>query len=207
MNLHELTPENQAILKYVRLDYFWQHIPFERLRTALDVGGHIGSWSHVCREYAPHMQITAIEPHGDCYRQFVQNVPDVPVLHAWVGYRENVTGLCCREQWGGSHYVLEQGRDLAEGGYILPLPQRVTLEDFGQIDLLKLDCEGSEFDILLNCEDAILHRIQVIVGEYHLEHGSLAELVTRLQDCGFDVTTIPHGEAPHLGHFMAKRGA
>jgi hypothetical protein len=36
---------------------------------------------------------------------------------------------------------------------------------FDEIDILKLDCEGSEFSILENT--TMLDRIRVIVGEYH----------------------------------------
>lgn len=203
----ELNPENQAILKAVRLDYFWQSIPFDRLHTALDVGGHVGLWSHVCREYAPHLSITAIEAHPDNYRQFLRNCPDVPVLHAWCGYRQNAVGLCCREKWNGSHYVLNEGEAPIPGSWVLPLPERVTLEDFGQIDLLKLDCEGSEFDILLNCEAETLQRIQVIVGEYHLDRGNISYIDARLTTYGFNMTVVPHSEAPHLGHFLAMGDA
>jgi FkbM family methyltransferase len=204
MIAQDLTHDNQQILKYVRLDYFWDQIPFNRLQTALDVGGHVGLWSHVCQQHAPHMTITAIEAHPDNYAQLVENCPTITALHGWCGYQEDVVGLCVRPLMEGSHYVIQAGESPATGGWIVPLPVRVTLEDFGPIDLLKLDCEGSEFDILTHCEEATLRRIQVIVGEYHLERGSLSTIVNRLSDC-FAMTIVPHTTAPHLGHFLALR--
>jgi FkbM family methyltransferase len=204
VNPAELTPDNQAILKFVCLDYFWSSIPFARLHTALDVGAHIGCWSHICQQHAPHIAITAIEPHPDNYQQLVTNCPDVTAIHGYCGY-EDAAGLCVRDKMEGSHYVLRHDEQPAPGGQMIALPPRYTLEDFGIIDLLKLDCEGSEFDILLNCEPATLRRIQVIVGEYHLERGSLSQITPRLSDCGFDVTIVPQAAAPHLGHFMATR--
>jgi FkbM family methyltransferase len=204
VNPAELTPDNQAILKFVCLDYFWSDIPFARLHTALDVGAHIGLWSHVCQQHALHIAITAIEPHPDNYAQLVTNCPEVTAIHGYCGY-EDMAGLCCRSKMEGSHYMLKAGEFPAQDSYTLTQLPRYTLEDLGAIDLLKLDCEGSEFDILLNCETDTLRRIQVVVGEYHLERGSLSQITPRLNECGFDVTIVPQTAAPHLGHFLAMR--
>jgi FkbM family methyltransferase len=49
----------------------------------------------------------------------------------------------------------------------------VTLEElmdrFGlhRIDVLKLDCEGSEYSILSQCRDATLNCTGIVLGEYH----------------------------------------
>ncbi len=204
MNTAELTEDNRAILKCLRLDYFWSSIPFDRLYTALDVGAHIGLWSHVCREYAPHMMLMAIEPHPDNYQRLIQNVPEVAAVMGYCGYHD-APGLCCRPKMEGSHYLLKAGEQPAQGSYTLSQLTRYTLEDFGAIDLLKLDCEGSEFDIIQHCAPETLQRIQVIVGEYHLERGDLWTMVDRLKAFDFDLTIIPHPDAPHLGHFLAKK--
>jgi hypothetical protein len=206
MNPHELTDDNRAILNCVRQDYFWQVIPFQRIHTALDIGGHIGLWSHVCHTTQPHVTITALEPHPDNFRQLVRNVPAATCVWGWCGY-ESGGGLYCRADMSGSHYVLRVGETPPMNGHVLPLPPRYTLEDFSEIDLLKLDCEGSEFDILLNCKRATLDRIQVIVGEYHLERGDFADIEQRLTDCGFTLTISLSSSAPHLGHFLAMRDA
>jgi hypothetical protein len=205
MNPAALAPHHAAILECARVDYFWQSIPFQRLHTALDVGGHIGLWSWLCQQIAPHIRLTAIEAHPDNYAQLVTNCPDVTAVHAWCGYQDSAAGLCCREHLTGSHYVLSAGEPPAPEGWVIPLPPRCTLEDFGQIDLLKLDCEGSEFDILLNCPAETLVRIQVIVGEYHLNRGDFSKVVERLTRHGYRLTITPHSEAPHLGHFLALR--
>lgn len=44
----------------------------------------------------------------------------------------------------------------------------VQQQKLNKIDFLKLDCEGSEYDILYNCPDAILNGIQYLAIETHV---------------------------------------
>lgn len=150
MTFPRLRTEDDGILQEVKAAYFWNHIPFHRLTTALDVGAHVGLWSWCCLHHAPHLQITAIEPQNDNYMRLFDAELDIQPLFGWVGYRQHVEGLCVRDGMSGSHFVVNRGQPIPEYSRVVPLPERYTLEDFGAIDLLKLDCEGSEFDILLN---------------------------------------------------------
>jgi hypothetical protein len=69
--------------------------------------------------------------------------------------------------------------------------RQVTIETLiqrigGSVDLLKLDCEGAEWEILKPSRCwAVVRNIRM---EYHLyERGSVAELRAVLQDLGFQV--------------------
>ncbi|MFN9720598.1 MAG: FkbM family methyltransferase [Planctomycetota bacterium] len=70
-----------------------------------------------------------------------------------------------------------------------------TLEDVldeqsvATIDLLKVDCEGSEYAIFESISDECLSRVSKIVMEFHELHASHDHriLVQRLQKAGFDV--------------------
>ena len=71
-----------------------------------------------------------------------------------------------------------------------------SLEDFvdragiKKIDFLKMDCEGAEYDILMNCPQRILSMIQRIGMEYHFceDKKDPQVLVDILEDNGFKVT-------------------
>jgi FkbM family methyltransferase len=71
---------------------------------------------------------------------------------------------------------------------ILTLPRLVAELKLDRIDLLKLDCEGAEWDIL-PASEPILPRVRQICMEYHREgEWTPDRLSTWLTDLGFQVT-------------------
>jgi hypothetical protein len=59
--------------------------------------------------------------------------------------------------------------------------------------LLKLDCEGAEYDILLNASGPLLSKIRQIAVEYHvgLTPHQPEELAERLERDGFETDLQP----------------
>jgi FkbM family methyltransferase len=89
----------------------------------------------------------------------------------------------------------------------------VSLHDAFQLigiarcNLLKIDCEGCEFDILLNADKAILQRIDHISLEYHdgFTRFSHMDLVKHLKYNGFQIEMIPNPVHGYLGFMYAHR--
>jgi FkbM family methyltransferase len=53
--------------------------------------------------------------------------------------------------------------------------------------ILKMDCEGCEYDVILSADDEILTWFKDILIEYHYGSNDLKE---RLEECGFEVSLI-----------------
>lgn len=144
-----------------------------------DIGSHIGSFAVHWRNKNPHATFVCVEVAPE----------NIPVLTENVGsFARIVHGACTYETaplkllnsvmdhgvaTGGSIVTADDTTGFNPNFYWLderPI-RRVTLEslmaDSGvdRIDVLKLDCEGSEFSILENCK--CLDRIGFICGEYH----------------------------------------
>jgi FkbM family methyltransferase len=76
-------------------------------------------------------------------------------------------------------------------------------------DLLKMDCEGAEYDILMQADEACWQRIGQIVLEYHdgmTEH-SHQDLMAFFEKRGFQTRCFPSQVHQHLGllHVMLER--
>jgi hypothetical protein len=76
-------------------------------------------------------------------------------------------------------------------------------------DLLKVDCEGGEYDIFFHTPADTLRRIQRISMEYHDDctphsHGELADFLTQH---GFTVTLRDNPVHRHIGFLTALRSS
>jgi FkbM family methyltransferase len=64
---------------------------------------------------------------------------------------------------------------------------------FGPVDLMKMDCEGAEYETVLAASADTLKSIQKMVIEYHGARDSraLESLLERLRSAGFSLTVVP----------------
>lgn len=156
-------------------------------KLVLDIGAHVGCFARYVHERNPQATIVCVEACAENLDALRANVGEFAhVVHAACTYESGDVGLLnairpqC-ESTGGSTVrplaTLEGGPQ--QTGYVYwhdrrPL-RKVTLEElvaeFGdgspRVDLLKLDCEESEFSIL--AETQLLPHVRMIVGEYHGE--------------------------------------
>jgi hypothetical protein len=72
--------------------------------------------------------------------------------------------------------------------------------------VLKMDCEGCEYDSISTASNEVLRRFEYIQIEYHKGYKSLRE---KLERCGFEVSVerpLARGDAKlYLGFVYAKR--
>ena len=152
----------------------------ERVRKAkliVDVGAHIGCFTLLLRKLNPDAIYLCVEAEPRNWEALHANVGafaavigsavsyDPRPLELWTAF----TYHGCESTGGGTVAPIDAGLDPQRYMPVGTVP-KVTLEALRdahngmRIDLLKLDCEGSEFSILGNCE---LDGIAFVVGEYH----------------------------------------
>jgi len=162
----------------------------------VNVGANIGAFDLWLRDRGLHIhQGLAVELNPltceRCARKFQLNaLTGVKLVPCGVAGRDEVTNF-----HPGGHSladsILSRTRSAA-GGVPVELVTLATLlqrhdAGRGEFDLLKLDCEGAEYEILRESTVATLRRFRYIVAEFHPEPAgeSVAAAYTRLGAAGF----------------------
>ncbi len=143
----------------------WRYIPKRSDPVVFDVGANIGSFSRMLLAEHPTAQIYAFEPHPTTYQQLVQHVKGLPVRSYNLALSNTAGGgllfdhahtatshaSLFREVIAGLHGDLVGTHEVS----IITLDQFVQEHQIEQIDLLKLDAEGSELRILAGAQTTI----------------------------------------------------
>jgi FkbM family methyltransferase len=192
--------------------YFWERLDWSKIEYAVDIGAHIGAWSHHLKARKHGLKIAGVEVDKRNAVLHGMNHMDVFLINARCGYKQGDYVLGQHPFHPAAHavYLREQIPNIGDGRTFVDIPRTVTLEDvmtefeFPRIDLLKLDCEGAEHEIVAQMADETLAGITYIVGEIHSDF-TLGEL--RLKGAGFKIEYEPHEANPTLQHFFAWRPA
>jgi FkbM family methyltransferase len=144
-------------------------------RVVWDIGGNIGLFSHAVRLLWPDAEIHAWEPHSDLFEYYQTNAPTA-TLHksaAWSapGKSEIVSSMKHGSAAGSYISCLpdDQGFDrLPESANTTVCDLEVPWDTAPAPDLIKLDCEGAEYELLqhLPC------RPQYMAVEFHGINGA-----------------------------------
>lgn len=129
----------------------------------VDLGANIGASTLYFKTRYPVADVIAVEPDPDTCTLLRRNVEPfgVTVHQAAIGASDQPVRFARAVESFASSTVI------VDGGNVITVPG-VRLDDLGDsrdIDLLKIDIEGAEFEVLANCD---LSRVRNIVGEVHL---------------------------------------
>ncbi|MFX0132102.1 MAG: FkbM family methyltransferase [Candidatus Hodarchaeota archaeon] len=160
-------------------------------KVILDIGGYIGDTAlFFVLEKAK--KIIVYEINKDSYQILIENIRinrlenRVEAYNKGISNRHEEVALKIYEQKGSSSiYNISKGKRIEEKAELIPLHE-VLIKP---IDILKMDCEGSEYDILLDIlENNLIDLInEGIILEYHnldkLHNSRIAVML--LKEIGF----------------------
>jgi FkbM family methyltransferase len=198
---------------FVLRDYDIPGFDWHSARTIVDVGANIGIATVWFAERAQQARILAVEPSPVALAVLETNlvanrlddrVSVVPLALGGMrgmGYlRPAATTVETRVAGASAPHATND--QLVS---ITTLEQLMSDWQLPSVDILKLDCEGAEYEALLSADATVLNRISNIVGEYHaVENFEPGDLERHLQSCGFEVQMRRHPRDPNLGRFIAR---
>ncbi|MFA5886954.1 MAG: FkbM family methyltransferase [Patescibacteria group bacterium] len=150
-----------------------QEYPFKIIAPALnpqaviiDIGAHIGSFTLYLKNKLPSSRVYCFEPAQSNYNILVDNIN----LNGLQNVKAIKMALAGKS---GSAYLKTAGLNsnaynlgnAGEAVASIDLDTFLRGENLENIDLLKMDCEGTEYEILSNFKQ--LNKIKSIILEYH----------------------------------------
>ena len=196
----------------------------------IDIGMHVGAFSHLALTRGA-AALHGFEPDPSNYSCAVKNLARFGAcvnLHNRAVWRSDIAAPALHfwrstdaANAGGGTLIWDTDGPLVDAVPFDTVVDTVTEHAKRRISLLKIDCEGAEFPILLT--SSRLDSIDRIVGEYHELRAELPRhvripgyeqftaeiLAAHLERSGFTVTLEQQAIATFgaLGLFFAERGA
>ncbi len=176
----------------------------------IDVGGHIGLFALDASLKSRNGKIISIEPHPQNFLLLKENIiknnllNTVLVNKAITNSNKNIE-LFLDSYDDSAHSIYGTGKNSIQ-------IKATTLEEImkenqiSKCNMLKIDCEGAEFEIMESLLDDELLKIDKLCLEYHLKGNSLFSLDrlrNRLEKMNYNVHIKPTND--FLGMFYAKK--
>jgi FkbM family methyltransferase len=185
--------------------------------TVFDIGGGIGDFTIFAASQNPKNIVYTFEPTPRSFALLHENlqlnqITNVQVYPQAIWSREGQIVIDTTAGEPGQYVSREaaSGIEVEDGKIIVPsitLTRAFEFTGLGHCNLMKIDCEGAEFEILFNTPPAVLDRIERIIMEYHdnVTEYTHDDLVTFLREHHFAVKTYPNDVHDHLGYLYASR--
>lgn len=178
------------------------------VKSVLDVGGNVGLFAAACRLRHPTAVVHSYEPNADIRDFFIRNVSNFrcapfPVA---IGKDDGFARFISGESSLHGRTVKVEWPLGPDDGAVFVRSFASAVEMLGGVDLLKLDCEGAEWD-LFEVKD-VWGRVRAITMEYHLwakPGSSESALRALLDELGYDIRTFKPSPNGPWGMLTAVR--
>lgn len=196
---------------YFPPDYF----NLEQDGTIIDIGAGIGDFSIFAAMMVHQGRVLAFEPFPESFHLLQENIQvnsiaNITVSSKAVGAQAGYLYLNA----AAANPLQQYARSTTNN----PLDIQVDSVSLGDIfenhqlsfcHLLKLDCEGGEYEILFSLAPEIIRQIGAVTMEYHdgITEYNHKDLVDFFRKHGFAVQVRPNSVHSYLGYLYAKREA
>jgi FkbM family methyltransferase len=181
-------------------DIFFHELPYLNLSkypVIIDIGAHIGTFSIYCSTKFKNANILAYEASKETYDILEKNVTSnslaskIQISHKAVSSIDSKVKLYHNIEdgnWG--HTISKAVSDSYEEVDSTSLDSIFEEYQLNNIDLIKFNCEGSEFDIIMKTKLSHLRKIRLSIILYHCDlvddAYTLEDLTGRLKEAGHD---------------------
>ncbi|MBN1258669.1 FkbM family methyltransferase [Candidatus Peregrinibacteria bacterium] len=181
--------------------------------AVIDIGGHLGFFSLYASLLNPKVPIYAFEPHIGNFEILKMNlrnngVKNVTAKQMAVGKQVGQTLLhLSREDLNHSTVMAIEPTGETQPVAMTTLARIFEKNRIEKCDLIKMDCEGAEFEILHNTPQRIFDKAGALFIEYHdwVKGGSGKKLKDFLILSGFKTQQFSNNKMKELGFLWCTR--
>jgi FkbM family methyltransferase len=176
--------------------------------SIIDIGGHIGLFSLLVSQKS-NANVYSFEPIEDNFNLLktnleINNIKNVFPFNLAVTKNLDEVNLFLSDDESAHSIISKESKSIMVKSISL---QKIF--DENKIDtckLLKLDCEGAEYEIIKSLPSEYLDKIQNMAIEYHLADSRpdlVNNLIAKIKQSGFNIKTREHYN--DMGFLIAKR--
>ena len=177
--------------------------------TVIDIGAHIGLYAMYISQTNKNVKIFSYEPVDENYNLLKENIEinsldNVKIFNFAVGKTIGKTKIFLKNDQS-AHNIYEKSEKY-EIVNMTTLNKIIEENNFKKISILKLDCEGAEYDIFDNLSDENFEIIEKICFEYHIlnnNYEKLDILKKKLSNKNFRLEILPTDD--NLGMIFAEK--
>jgi len=177
--------------------------------SIIDIGGHIGLFSLLVSQKSKCTNIYSFEPIKDNFDMLktnleLNNIKNVFPFNLAVSKNSDRVNLFLSDDESAHSIISKESESITVKSISL---QKIF--DENKIDtckLLKLDCEGAEYEIIESLPSEYLDKIQNMAIEYHLADSRpdlVKNLISKIKQSGFKIKTREH--YIDMGFLIAKK--
>lgn len=193
------------------VDYLWNSVELEPDWRVVDIGAGLGDFTVFAAMNCPDGVIHAYEPLEESYKLLMHNlalneITNVKSFPFAVASRQReLTAESTEVEAVSTRFVgqAREGKKVRARG----LSEVISALPGGECDFMKIDCEGCEFDLLLDTPPELLSRVHRISMECHnhLTSYRCSQLATHLRNSGFRVRERPNPAHDYLKFLYAEQ--
>ncbi len=199
---------------FINDEYGLRGLDFDGARV-VDIGAHAGFFA--LRAAIAGARVLCVEPAPDNIRLLRHNIERngledrIDVCEKAVCGESGPVELC-RDGDPYAHSIRSDSSGEGNGSDVIveatTLGALLDAYDIAECALLKLDCEGCEYEILQNASPDVLRRCERIRLEYHIDPaapGAPEALRRHLEETGFTIEAMQTKKRGHQGYLFCRR--
>ena len=177
--------------------------------TVIDIGAHIGLFSLLVSQRCKTGKILSFEPVRENFNLLVSNlklnhIENVLPFNMAVSKNSGKLNLFLNDDQSAHSIFSKSSESISVESTSL---QKIFEENkISSCKILKLDCEGAEYEIIDSLPSEYLDKIQNIVIEYHSADTKpelVKNLIQKIKNAGFKIKTRPHYD--YMGFLIARK--